>query len=320
MIGRATRRFGRGHGWFVAFDVRPGNPKGIQNWNDLTQPGLQILTPDPAQSGGARWNIVGAYGAAMRGEVPGYDGQRPGGAQRAAGRHLQERDACSTRAPTTRSRTSKSGNGDVAITYENQAARRRSPAGSEDRSRDPAVDRARSRHPTVVVDANAEKHCVAHDRRRVRRVPAHARRAGCVLQLGGLPAADPRRCRRRRADGSEYPPVQDLFTTDDLGGWDKLIERYRVRPERRVHQGLPGSQGLATIAVQATVQQRSSARSRLRPGAALGRWSLRGIGVPLPGPVHPAAGGGDASERVRQRPGQPPGRRCVRSAPRTRSS
>src|SRR5207245_4008926 len=56
----------------VVFDVRPGNPKHIHNWNDLTQPGLQILTPDPAQSGGAKWNIVAAYGAAMRGEVPGY--------------------------------------------------------------------------------------------------------------------------------------------------------------------------------------------------------------------------------------------------------
>jgi ABC-type sulfate transport system permease component len=50
--------------------VRPGNRKGIHDWNDLTQPGLQILTPDPAQSGGAKWNIVAAYGAAMRGKVP----------------------------------------------------------------------------------------------------------------------------------------------------------------------------------------------------------------------------------------------------------
>src|SRR5207249_7244564 len=36
----------------VVFDVRPGNPKNIRDWNDLTQPGLSILTPDPAQSGG----------------------------------------------------------------------------------------------------------------------------------------------------------------------------------------------------------------------------------------------------------------------------
>src|SRR5438128_1689027 len=51
----------------VVFDVRPGNPKNIQNWNELTQPGLQILTPDPAESVGAKWNIVAAYGSSMRG-------------------------------------------------------------------------------------------------------------------------------------------------------------------------------------------------------------------------------------------------------------
>src|SRR5207247_8090193 len=55
----------------VVFDVRPGNPKGLKDWNDLSQPGLSILTPDPAQSGGARWNIVAAYGAAERGKVAG---------------------------------------------------------------------------------------------------------------------------------------------------------------------------------------------------------------------------------------------------------
>jgi sulfate transport system substrate-binding protein len=59
----------------VVFDVRGGNPKHIEDWNDLTQPGLQILTPDPSQSGGAKWNIVAAYGAAMRGKVPGYSGR-----------------------------------------------------------------------------------------------------------------------------------------------------------------------------------------------------------------------------------------------------
>ncbi|HEX9092996.1 MAG TPA: substrate-binding domain-containing protein, partial [Coriobacteriia bacterium] len=55
----------------VVFDVRPGNPKHIENWNDLTQPGLQILTPDPAQSGGARWNLVSLWGSGLRGDVPG---------------------------------------------------------------------------------------------------------------------------------------------------------------------------------------------------------------------------------------------------------
>ena len=45
----------------VAFDVRPGNPDGVANFGDLAKEGMEVLTPDPASSGGARWNIVAAY-------------------------------------------------------------------------------------------------------------------------------------------------------------------------------------------------------------------------------------------------------------------
>jgi len=51
----------------VVLAVRPGNPKNIRDWSDLTRPGLNILTPDPRTSGGAMWNICAMYGAALRG-------------------------------------------------------------------------------------------------------------------------------------------------------------------------------------------------------------------------------------------------------------
>src|SRR5213079_1384688 len=47
----------------VVFVVRNGNPKHIKTWNDLLRPGVQVVTPNPFQSGGARWNIMAAYGA-----------------------------------------------------------------------------------------------------------------------------------------------------------------------------------------------------------------------------------------------------------------
>lgn len=47
----------------VTFVVRPGNPKHITSWADLTKPGIQIVTPDPFPSGGAKWNVLAAYGA-----------------------------------------------------------------------------------------------------------------------------------------------------------------------------------------------------------------------------------------------------------------
>lgn len=50
----------------VVFLVRVGNPKGIHDWNDLLKPGVQIITPNPKTSGGARWNYLAAWGQALK--------------------------------------------------------------------------------------------------------------------------------------------------------------------------------------------------------------------------------------------------------------
>src|SRR4051812_43624370 len=47
----------------VALVVRKGNPKDIHDWSDLTKPGVEVITPNPFSSGGAKWNIMAAYGA-----------------------------------------------------------------------------------------------------------------------------------------------------------------------------------------------------------------------------------------------------------------
>jgi sulfate/thiosulfate-binding protein len=49
----------------VVFVVRPGNPENIQTWDDLVKPGIEIITPNPASSGGARWNILAAWGSVL---------------------------------------------------------------------------------------------------------------------------------------------------------------------------------------------------------------------------------------------------------------
>ena len=49
----------------VAIVVRKGNPKNIKGWDDLTKPGVRIVTPNPASSGSARWNILAAYHQAV---------------------------------------------------------------------------------------------------------------------------------------------------------------------------------------------------------------------------------------------------------------
>src|SRR5919106_4151531 len=45
----------------IVFLVRKGNPKGLKDWNDLLKPGVQIITPNPKTSGGARWNYLAAW-------------------------------------------------------------------------------------------------------------------------------------------------------------------------------------------------------------------------------------------------------------------
>jgi sulfate/thiosulfate-binding protein len=50
----------------IVFLVRKGNPKGIKDWSDLTKQGIQVITPNPKTSGGARWNYLAAWGYALR--------------------------------------------------------------------------------------------------------------------------------------------------------------------------------------------------------------------------------------------------------------
>ncbi|MBK7077692.1 MAG: sulfate ABC transporter substrate-binding protein [Myxococcales bacterium] len=49
----------------IVFLVRKGNPKAIEDWDDLIKPGVQVITPNPKTSGGARWNYLAAWGYAL---------------------------------------------------------------------------------------------------------------------------------------------------------------------------------------------------------------------------------------------------------------
>ncbi len=50
----------------IVLVVRQGNPKGIQDWDDLVKPGIKVITPNPKTSGGARWNYLAAWEFAKR--------------------------------------------------------------------------------------------------------------------------------------------------------------------------------------------------------------------------------------------------------------
>ena len=56
------------HESVVVFGVRNGNPKNIRTWADLIEPGVEVVTPNPFTSGGARWNVMAAWAQAVEGK------------------------------------------------------------------------------------------------------------------------------------------------------------------------------------------------------------------------------------------------------------
>jgi sulfate/thiosulfate-binding protein len=98
----------------VVFVVRPGNPKRIESWDDLIKPGVQIITPNPASSGSAKWNILAAW-AHITGNG-GTEAQAKEFVKKVLGNTIAL--PSSAREATT---AFSGGNGDVLLSYENEA-------------------------------------------------------------------------------------------------------------------------------------------------------------------------------------------------------
>ncbi len=98
----------------VVFVVRKGNPKHITTWDDLTKKGVQVITPNPFTSGGARWNVMAAYGAELK------EGKTPAQAQQYLSdlfHNVPVQDDKASAALTT----FLGGKGDVLLAYEQDA-------------------------------------------------------------------------------------------------------------------------------------------------------------------------------------------------------
>ena len=98
----------------VVMVVRSGNPKNIKTWDDLVKPGVKIITPNPASSGSAKWNILAAYGHVLA----------DGGTEADAAAYLTKFFGNVAALPGSgRDATTafQGGNGDVLLSYENEA-------------------------------------------------------------------------------------------------------------------------------------------------------------------------------------------------------
>jgi sulfate transport system substrate-binding protein len=100
----------------IVFLVRKGNPKGIKDWGDLIKPGVQVITPNPKTSGGARWNFLAAWGYALR--QPGGNEAKAKAFVKQLYAHVPVLDAGARGATNT---FVQRGTGDVLLAWENEA-------------------------------------------------------------------------------------------------------------------------------------------------------------------------------------------------------
>ncbi len=200
----------------IVFLVRKGNPKGIHDFPDLARPGVEVITPNPKTSGGARWNYLAAWGFALA--QSGGDEARAEDFLRRLYRNVPVLDSGARGATTT---FVQRGLGDVLITWESEAllaAEELWPGEFEVVTPSMSV---LAEPPVAVVDAVVD--------RRGTRAAAEAYLAYLYTDDAQRIAA--RHFYRPRSPAAlasarvPFPPVA-LFTVADLGGWPAVQARH----------------------------------------------------------------------------------------------
>jgi sulfate transport system substrate-binding protein len=191
----------------VVLAVRKGNPKNIKSWDDIVKPGVEVITPNPFTSGGAKWNLMAAYGSQIaQGKSPqeGLDFLH----------QVLEHTAVQDKSAREALQTFAGGKGDVLLSYENEAITAQK-AGIDldyvvpDQTiliQNPAAVTTESKHPEQakafldwLTTPEAQKIFVSKGYRSV---------------LGDL------------NDESTFPTPKSLFKIDEFGGWSKVNDEF----------------------------------------------------------------------------------------------
>src|ERR687887_1631308 len=189
----------------VVFVVRDGNPKHIRDWEDLAKPGVQVVTPNPLTSGGARWNVMAAYGAMLR---KGKSKAQAIAYLKKLFQHTVSQDKSAREAL----QTFLAGRGDVLLSYENEAI-------LAQRKNQPVyylIPKAtiRIENPVAVT-----KGASASARAFVGFL--HGAKAQTIFGQNGY-----RPVLRSVVKKFNYPVRPWLFTIQKLGGWAKVQKRF----------------------------------------------------------------------------------------------
>ncbi len=199
----------------IVFLVRKGNPKGIRDWADLVKPGVQVITPSPKTSGGARWNFLAAWAY----------GKKASGSDAAAQKyvadlyaHVPVLDSGARGATTT---FVERGLGDVLIAWENEAllSEKELGAGKFDIVV-PSIS-ILAEPPVAVVDANAKAHGtepVATEYLKFLYTPQGQ-------EIAARNFYRPRDQAVLAKHAATFPKL-DMVTIQDFGGWGAAQKRF----------------------------------------------------------------------------------------------
>ena len=193
----------------IVFLVRKGNPKKIKDWNDLVKAGVEVVTPNPKTSGGARWNYLAAWGYALRQPKANADS-----AQKFVKQLFQNVKVLDSGARGSLTTFAERGIGDVLLAWENEAYLAVKELGPEKfEIVTPSVS-ILAEPPVAVVDKYAKKHGTTQI-------------ANAYLQylyspegqeIAGRNYYRPTDPKIAAKYASQFAPVK-LFTVKDFGGW-----------------------------------------------------------------------------------------------------
>jgi sulfate/thiosulfate-binding protein len=205
--------------------TRKGNPKGIKGWDDLTRSGVEVITPNPFTSGGARWNVLAAYGAASE-----------KGANADAGKEYLSKLFKNVPVQDDSARkalqTFTGGKGDVMLAYENEAIF----AQQHGQDLDYVVPDA-----TILIEnpiAITKKAAHPKEAKAFYDFLYSKQAQGILVKNGYRPAID-------GVDASAFPTPAKLFTIGDLGGWTDATKKF-FDPQNSIMADIERTLGVAT--------------------------------------------------------------------------
>jgi sulfate transport system substrate-binding protein len=210
----------------VVFAVRKGNPKNIKTWDDLIKPGVQVIEPNPFASGGARWNVMAAYGAQL--EQGKSDAQATDYLNKLF-HNVPVQDKSARDAMTTFT----SGKGDVLLAYENEAIAARQ-AGQD-------IDYVVP-DQTILIQNPIAVTSTSKDPGKAKDFIAFLRskQGQEIFQSKGYRPVD-----ESLVDKSKFPTPKNLFNIDKLGGWSAVNDKF-FDPDKGVVAKIEKDLGVST--------------------------------------------------------------------------